>query len=226
MEYLQNGYTLELCQGAFPLSTDSIALAGFCRLGKASRVLDLGSGCGTLGMLLCARDEGCHVTGLELSSQAHEAALKNARENHLSHRLTSICGDIMSPPEELKTGSFSVCLSNPPYFSQGAPRNAARHQLCCTTEGLFTAAARYLKWGGDFFLVHKPEQLAHLCALGASKGLEAKRLCLLRHTAQSPVNLILMHFRKGAKPGLIWEEQYLHEPDGAPSAYYKTLYHL
>ena len=70
MEYLPNGYTLSLCGGAFPLSTDSMCLAHFARLPKHARVLDLGSGCGTLGLLLCSRDAHCSVTGLELEEAA------------------------------------------------------------------------------------------------------------------------------------------------------------
>ena len=59
METLHNGFTLQLCEGAFPLSTDSIALSGFVKLPKNANVLDLCSGCGTLGLLLCAKDTGC-----------------------------------------------------------------------------------------------------------------------------------------------------------------------
>ena len=66
MEYLHNGFTLSLCEGAFPLSTDSIVLSGFVRLPRNAKVLDLGSGCGTLGLLLCAKDDTCQVTGLEI----------------------------------------------------------------------------------------------------------------------------------------------------------------
>ena len=75
MEQLPNGYTLDLCDGAFPLSTDSIALAGFVRLPANATVLDLGSGCATLGMLLCASDKSCAVTGIELNEAAHQTAL-------------------------------------------------------------------------------------------------------------------------------------------------------
>ena len=85
MEILQNGFTLELCPGAFPLSTDSIALAHFVKLPKNARVLDLGSGCGTLGLMLCAKDPGCTVTGLELDPSAHETAIQNAARNEVSH---------------------------------------------------------------------------------------------------------------------------------------------
>ena len=86
MEHLHNGFTIDFSSGAFPLSTDSVVLSGFVRLNKAARVLDLGSGCGTLGMLLCAKDPGCTVTGLELDEDAHRMALHNAQRNGISDR--------------------------------------------------------------------------------------------------------------------------------------------
>ena len=68
MEQLPNGYTLELSDGCFPLSTDSMLLAHFAKLPRYAQVLDLGSGCGTLGLLLCAGDPNCTVTGVELTA--------------------------------------------------------------------------------------------------------------------------------------------------------------
>ena len=84
MEQLPNGFTLNLPEGAFPLSTDSMVLSHFVRLPKNARVLDLGSGCGTLGLLLCAVNESCRVTGVELSQSAHLAAIDNIRRNGLT----------------------------------------------------------------------------------------------------------------------------------------------
>ena len=229
MEYLHNGFTLELCKGAFPLSTDSMALAGFVKLPKNAAVLDLGSGCGTLGLLLCARDPGCTVTGVDLREEDHLTALENARRNQISCRLTSICADIAAVPTFLPPGSFQVCISNPPYFS-GGPKSQtmplARHDDGCAMDDLFRAAAWALKYGGDFFLVHKPEKLARLCACGTAHGLEPKRLCLLRHKEDGPVSLILLQCRKGAKPGLTLEEEFLKDRQGQQSACYRKLYHL
>lgn len=229
MEYLHNGFTLSLCDGAFPLSTDSMALAHFARLPKNAAVLDLGSGCGTLGMLLCAKDAGCRVTGVEIHPAAHETALENSRRNRISHRLTSICADMATIPALLEPGSFDVCISNPPYFT-GGPQSktlpdARQERLCSLTE-LFASAAWALRYGGDFFLVHRPERLAELFAIGAAHKLEAKRLCLLRHREGGPVSLVLVQLRKGAKPGLIWEEAALHSADGSDTDYYRALYHI
>lgn len=229
MEKIHNGFTLELCEGAFPLSTDSIALSDFIKLQKDASVLDLGSGCGTLGLLLCANHPDCHVTGIELDEKAHDTALKNAAQNGIGHRLTGICADIRAIPRFIAPGSFSCCVSNPPYFSGGAKSKTlplARREDACSMQELMASAAWALKYGGDLFLVHRPERLAQLICTAATNGLEAKRLRLLRHKAGGPVSLILVQFRKGAKPGLIWEEAYLHEQDGSPSRYYRELYHL
>ena len=228
MEYLHNGFTLELCQGAFPLSTDSIALSSFAKLPKQAKVLDLGSGCGTLGLLLCANDPGCHVTGIELDENAHNAALGNITANDLQSRLTSICADLRTVPSFLTSGSFHCCVSNPPYFSAGqkSANSNARHELNCSLDEIFASASWAVRYGGDFFLVHKPDRLSELCVSAVKHGLEPKRLQFLRHRPGDPISLVLLQCRKGAKPGLIIEEEHLQEADGTPSAYYRRLYHI
>lgn len=229
METLYNGYTLEIAPGTFPLSTDSIALSDFVRLPKNARVLDLGSGCGTIGMFLCARDPGCHVTGVELDPQAHEMALKNSCSNAVTHRLSSICADLTEISSLFAAGSFDICVSNPPYFTAGPHSQAtplARHEQSCSLSALMQSAAWALKYGGDFYLVHKPERLSEVFVCATQNKLEPKRLCLLRHRADSPIALVLVQCRKGAKPGLIWEEAALHMPDGTPTDFFCRLYHI
>ena len=228
MEQLHNGYTLEIGTGCFPLSTDSIALSGFVKLPRQANVLDLGAGCGTLGLLLCAKDPLCRVTGVELDEVAHNAALKNISDNALADRLSSICADLRAVPSLFSPGSFHCCVSNPPYFSSGPQSQAlplARREDECSIEALFRSADWALKYGGDFFLVHRPERFASLCACASQTGLEPKRVCLLRHRPDAAVSLLLVQCRKGAKPGLLWEEACLHNTDGSPTDYYKTLYH-
>ena len=229
METLANGFTLEIPEGAFPLSTDSILLCDFAKLPRNARVLDLGSGCGTLGMLLCAKGDSCSIIGIELDEVAHGGALKNIRTNNLNSRMESICADLRTIPNTLETGSFDCCISNPPYYTGGPASNAtplARRDDFCSLDELCCVAGKMLKYGGDFYLVHKPERLAEICTLAAKNKLEPKRLRLIRHRTNGEVSLILLACRKGGKPGLVWEEQALFDPQGQPTDYYRTLYHL
>ena len=174
MEYLHNGYTLQICEEGFPLSTDSIALSSFVKLPKAARVLDLGSGCGTLGLLLCARWDDCTVTGMEINENAHRTALLNIEANKLSARLGSICADLCGIQNLIPAGSYTCCVSNPPYFAAGPESRLvqARREDCCSMDALFASAAWALKYGGDFFLVHKPERLAQLCSCASRNQME------------------------------------------------------
>jgi tRNA1Val (adenine37-N6)-methyltransferase len=228
MEQFVNGLTLTLPEGAFPLSTDSMVLGDFVKLRANATVLDLGSGGGTLGILLCGQDRRCTVTGVELDEQAHLAALENIRRNGLEHRLHSICADLRTVNRLFEAGSFQYCVSNPPYFTGGPASRTplARRDDCCSPEQLFEAAARVLCYGGDFYLVHKPERLGQLCGCAVKAGLEPKRLKLVRHRTDGPVALVLLQCRKGAKPGLILEEMALHHSDGRPTEDYRRIYHL
>ncbi len=229
MEFLPSGITLSPSGSSFPLSTDSMVLGHFVKLPRNASVLDLGSGCGSLGLLLCSKDPGCRVTGIELDERAHQAALDNIRRNDLQSRMESICADLRQVPKLFSPGSFAVCVSNPPYFSGGPAsktHSLARREDTCTPAELFASAAWALKFGGDFFLVHRPERLAELIAAGANVHLEAKRLLLLRHREDLPFNLVLLQFRKGGRPGLILEEQILFHRDSIPTPYYREVYHF
>jgi len=229
MEQLHSQLTLQLAEGAFPLSTDSVALAGFVRLHKQDTVLDLGSGCGTLALLLRGKDPSCLVTGIELKQSDHLCALENFRRNGLQEQLHSIHGDIRDIKSLVAASSFHCAVSNPPYFTAG-PQSAktpqARREDCCNLTDLFQAAAWAVRYGGDFYLVHRPERLAEICAVAAQHQFEPKRLCLLRHQEGGSVTLVLLQCRKGGKPGLVWEELCLHDRQGQPTADYRKLYHL
>ena len=229
METLFNGFTLEIPPGGFPLGTDSMVLAHFIKLPRSAKILDLGSGCGTLGVLLCARDPDCTVTGFELTEHAHRAAQENIRANGLQSRMESICADLRQIPEVLPQGSFSLCVSNPPYFSGGPLSHRtplARREDGCTLAELLKSAAWALKYGGDLYLVHRPERLGEIISLAAPFRLEAKRLGLLRHAEGQRPNLILLQLRKGGKPGLSWEEITLYDKSGIPTEEYRAIYHI
>ena len=87
-------------------------------------------------------------------------------------------------------------------------------------------AAKALKYGGDFFLVHRPERLAEIIAQGAPHRLEAKRLCLVHHQERGPVSLALLALRKGGKPGLSIEEWTLYHRDGRKTPICREIYHI
>lgn len=229
-EVFPGGFRFIPGEATFPLSTDTMVLADFVCLRPGSRVVDLGSASGALGLLLCAKASGCTVTGIELQESAHQAALNNIRSNNLIHRLKSIHGDLRQIRQLLPAGAFDCVVSNPPYFSSGALSRAsstARQEVTATLTDIFTAAAWLLRTGGDFFLVHKPERLADLMVLSREHHLEAKVLQTVCHRPGDIPALVLLHCRRGGKPGVRLSAPIaLRETDGSPSPHYRRIYHL
>ena len=216
----------------FRVSTDSMVLADFCR-DAGGRGLDLGCGCGTLGLLLLGSGATGSVCGIEIQPEAARQAEENAQRNGLADRFSVVCGDLRQAHAQIPAGSFDFAVSNPPYYPPGSGRlrkedslSLARSELCCPLDALCAAAARALHWGGRLYLVHKPERLADLMVFLRAARLEPKRLRFVRHSAASAVSLVLLEARLGGKPGLqIEPELVLYGPDGSESAACRRIYH-
>lgn len=229
METLFNGICIYE-QAGFPLGTDSVLLAQFLSLPKEARIADLGSGCGTLGLLLCARDKSCRVTGIELNAASHAAALENIRKNDLADRLSSLSGDVRNIAELLPAGSFDCVISNPPYFPAGSGKlseknSFARSEKTLTLPQLCKSAAYLLPSGGRFALVHRPERLCDVFCAMREAGIEPKRIQPVRHKEHSPLCLVLIEGRRGGKPGLKFEPDFIEfTPDGKETDAYRAAY--
>jgi len=231
----QNAWiTLPKLPDQFPLSTDSVLLADFVSISGRASVFDLGAGAGTLGLLLCARHPGCHADGIELQPQAVQAAETAIRQNRMEDRVSVSQGDLRQIENFFPANQYDVVLSNPPYFPAGSGAAAAsnalalsRTELGCTLADICRAAAWLLRYGGRFFLVHRPERLCDLVTELRRNDLEPKRLRLVRHRPALPPALILLESRLGGKPGLVIEwDLVLQNADGTATEEYQRIYGL
>jgi len=218
----------------FPLSTDSVLLADFAAVRGRKRVMDLGAGCGTLGLLLCASDPNCTAEGLELQRSSVLQAREIIRLNGMEQRVTVTEGDLRQIRAICRPGSYDAVVSNPPYFPAGrgaASANEAiaiaRTELCCTLMDVCSAAAWLLPTGAPFYLVHKPERLCDLMTALRNHRLEPKRMRFVRHTPTALPALVLIESRKGGNPGLaMMQDLILHREDGTETPEYRRIYGL
>ena len=214
----------------FRPGTDSFLLGAFPRLRPGLRVCDLGCGTGLLSLLLLQRQRALAVTGVEILPRAADLARRAAAENGLEDRMTVVQGDLREPL--LPAGSFDLAVCNPPYYPAGSgarppeeARRTARSEDACSLPELCRAAARLVRWGGDFCLVHKPERLTDLCCALREAGLEPKRLRWVCRTAGSAPSLLLLSARRGGKPGLAAEAPLvLQASDGGPTPEVDAIY--
>lgn len=217
-----------LTGGGYRFSQDSVLLANLLRAGAKDRLLDLGCGGGVICVLALLKKGVKEAVGVEKDADAAALALRNAALNGLSDRMRVECADVADAPALLGRESFDKIVANPPYydFDDGcACRDAASKRECGDTLSAFIAAgASCLRFGGDFFIVHKAARLADVTELLRREGLEPKRLTLVFHAPDSPADTFVMAARKGGGKGLTVEALYVTDGEGNPTRRFKELY--
>lgn len=212
------------------VSADSLALADFAGGAGAAAGCDLGCGSGLLMLLLCHGRPSLRMTGVELREEAAAECRENLLANGLGERCRVIRGDLREL--SLPAGEMDLVIANPPYFPAGAGAaspDAGRELMrreSATLDELCAAAARLLRVGGRFCLVHRTERMPEVFAALAAAGLAPKRLRLMAARMGSAPELFLCEGRKGARPGLRTEPTlFQFGPDGAETAEYRRITH-
>lgn len=193
----------------FPFAMDPVLLAHFVAVRANARVLDLGTGCGVIPLLLSARHPTARIVGLELQPETADMAGRSVQLNRLQERVRIDCGDFREVATLYGHGTFDVVICNPPYRTPGtgcvspqAGRAGARHELAGDLADALQAASIAVKFGGRVAVVFLAERLADLIVQMRASRLEPKRLRMIHPREGRTANLLLLEAVKGGGAGL------------------------
>jgi len=215
----------------FCFGTDAVLLSSFVTMQKNANVLDLGTGNAIIPILLCARHNSGHITGLEIQKDSVVLAQKSIEKNLLEDRISIVEGDIKNVPTIFKGRKFDVVVSNPPYM-KGQDINAqdakaiARHEILCTLEDVVKAAFYVLKSAGSFFMVYRPERVVDALAVLRENKLEPKIIRFVHANVDKEPKLVLIKAVKGGKMGCnVLAPLIMYNSDGALTAEAYQIYY-
>jgi tRNA1(Val) A37 N6-methylase TrmN6 len=202
----RNNYQIIQNTKKFCFGMDAVLLSGFAKVFPGEKVLDLGTGTGIIPILLEAKTEGEHFTGLEIQAESADMARRSVSLNNLEDKIDIVVGNIKEASAIFGLASFDVVISNPPYMNHSHglinPSQAkaiARHEIMCTLEDVVREAAKVLKPNGRFYLVHRPFRLVEIINTLSAYKLETKRMKLVHPYVDKEPNMVLMECIKGAK---------------------------
>lgn len=205
-ELHRKGYRIIQKTEGFCFGMDAVLLADFAKIGKEEKVLDMGCGTGILPILMEARTEGGHFTGLEIQEEFASMAQRSIDLNGQQNRIQVVCGDIREASSLFGRESFQVVVSNPPYMvsdhgkqNPDVRKRIARHEVLCTLEDLLRETKKVLKNRGRFYLVHRTYRMAEIIHLLVEYGLEPKRIRFVYPYKEKEPNIMLIEAMKGAK---------------------------
>ncbi len=212
-ELHRNGYKIIQDKGRFCFGMDAVLLSGFARVKLGEKVLDLGTGTGIIPILLEAKTDGEHFTGLEIQPESADMASRSVAYNDLQDKIDIVTGDIKDASQRFGATSFDVITTNPPYMiGQHGIKNdqdakaIARHEILCDLDDILRESAKMLKPSGRFYMVHRPFRLAEIFSKMIEYRIEPKRMQLVYPFVDKEPNMVLIEGLRGGKSRITVEK--------------------
>ena len=98
-------------------------------------------------------------------------------------------------------------------------------ELFCDMDDVCRVASYLLRFGGSFFVVHRPSRISDLFASLRKYSLEPKKIRFVQDTVSAEPSLILAEARKGGKSGVkAIPTLIVKNPDGSETDEIKKIY--
>jgi tRNA1Val (adenine37-N6)-methyltransferase len=187
----------------YRFSIDALLLAHFAESGLDDRIIDLGTGCGIVPLILIFQKKIKKITGVEVQPPLADLARRNAALNRCSSRFQVWEGDLRKLDQRVKRASFDLVLANPPYRKIGSGRvnphsekAVARHEIKATLKDVLQAAHYLLKDKGRLAMIYPASRAADLMR-GLSKfHLEPKCIQFVHSHEKDEARLVLVEALK------------------------------
>ena len=208
----------------FCFGIDAVLLSDFAKdIRNNSTVLDLGTGTGIIGILLCAKTKLSKIYGIDIQKDVCDMAFRSVKLNNLENKFEIINTNIKELTNTFEEASFDAIVSNPPYKkdnsglkNESETKLISRHEITASLEDFILVSSKLLKSNGSIYMVHRPERLSDLFYLLKKYNLEPKKLRLVQSYQDSKPKLVLVKATKNAKSFLnIKEPLIIYNKDGS-----------
>jgi tRNA1(Val) A37 N6-methylase TrmN6 len=197
---------IEQSTQGYRYSVEPFLLADFIRLQPEFQVLDVGTGCGIIPLLLMTREPGLKITAIEVQKSLHDLAQQNVAKNRLSSHIQVIHGDFLQVAKTLENETFDMVISNPPYRKVNTGRTnpngekaIARHELSLDLQSLLKQSASLLRPGGKIALAYPPERLTEVLSEMKQCAVFPSRLRFIHGTSGANAKIFLVEGVKGCQ---------------------------
>ncbi len=210
---------------AMPLSSDAVILGAWTVPVNCSRILDVGTGCGILALMM-AQKSLAEIDAVDIHLPSVKMAEENFRASVWSGRLSAFHASVQDwiPPH---AGGYDLIISNPPFFRNALipsseKKRLSRHGLTLTLDGIFGAVSGLLGPGGHFSVLLPASDEAMYCAAAARYGLFPVRVLRVRPGPEKAYYRVCMLFSR-EYGGLAAEVLTVRDSEGSYSEDYRRL---
>lgn len=207
--FFNGSVTVHQTRQGYRFSIDAVLLAAAVHPKPGDVVVDMGTGCGVVPILLAFRYPQVRFIGIELQSSLARLAQQNVSANHMEDQIRILHQDMRRIHQDAIQGPVEWIVSNPPYrpansgrMNPHTERAVARHEIHLRLHELMQVSRRVLKTGGRITVIYPAERLADLFREMRTAGIEPKWMQSVHSRNEDDAKLVLVRGVMGGKPGL------------------------
>ncbi len=216
-----DGLIVRQPEKGYRYSLDAVILAWHADPLSGFRVLDLGTGCGIVSLILGYRFERIKIYGIEIQQPLADLADSNVKENRMADRIKIIRKDLRTLDPGDTEGTVDMVVVNPPFGKIGCARmspdrskNAATHEVSATLRDVVKCSERMLKVAGAMTVVYPVQRMPELLDELRRAELEPKWLRMVHPWVCQDANRVIVKAVKKGRKGLsVVPPLFVHETD-------------
>lgn len=207
-------------------NSDSIFLYDFINFFQPKgRVLDVGAGCGVVGLLVARDNKKVELEAVEKLSSFSFYAKTNARVNGIEYKLHE-CSFL-----ELDVScKYDYIVSNPPFYPEGVQKSEnemlyhARYNVHLPLGDFFKKVSQVLKPNSHFIFCYDATQFGEICVELAKVKMRVVDVQFVHPKVDRTASLVMIHARNGSKSMMkIWPP-FISFEGNEPSKKVKKIY--
>ena len=223
-----NKLTIIQNEAGYRYSLEPFLLADFARVFPGQEILDIGTGCGIIPLLMIHREPEIKVTGIEIQNSSANCAEENISNNEKEIKIFR--GDFLK--WEWASKQFDLIVSNPPYRKINSGRTnpdegkaISRHELKLSLSTMLNKAKPILKRGGHITLAYPPIRLQETLRELEVRELYPSRARFIHGYKSTEAKIFLVDAIKEKKSDLIVDSPLcVYNKDGSYSKEMQEIY--
>lgn len=181
------------------VGTDSMLLGAWADIENIQSVLDIGTGCGIISLLLAAKSNA-KITAIDIDKDSIEEASENFKQSPFNIRMQALHADLNDFSKNT-TQKFGLIVSNPPFFvnnlkPENEKRKIARHTESLTYTQLCEGVNKLLENDGRFCVVLPYDESRVFLKIAGKIDLFPKRQLVIFPREGMLPNRIIIEFSK------------------------------
>ena len=219
-------FQVEDSHSTMKVGTDSMLLGAWSNPGDAKSILDIGTGCGILSLMMAQKSDAS-VDAIDIHAPSVAEAKSNFIKSPWAERLDAFCMPLQEYAE--KSGrKYDLIITNPPYFTGSLKpasemRMISRHEISMSYSTLIRWSVSLMHRQSSLSLLLPVKQSRIFTGIAAGENLHPVRKLVVRPFRTKPPNLILMRFGFGIPSNLMEDELVIMTPEGRFTTPYLSL---